>query len=77
MKKKREMHDNIVLLGKVKLDAIEFLLSKALIDSFISHNELFHCFRKKHYPNWYEEFVLIPNLKFQMKLKVTERLEKY
>ena len=39
MKKKRKKHDNIVLLGKVKLDAIEFLLSKALIDSFISHNE--------------------------------------
>ena len=39
MKKKRKKHDNIVLLGKVKLDAIKFLLPEALIDSFVSHNK--------------------------------------
>ena len=39
MKKKRKKHDNIVLLGKVKLDAIKFLLPEALTDSFVSHNK--------------------------------------
>ena len=34
-------HDKIVLLGKDKLNTIEILISKALIDSYISHDELF------------------------------------
>ena len=38
--KKNRKHDEIVLLGKIKLDAIEVLSSKALIDSYISHDEL-------------------------------------
>ena len=33
------MHDKIVLLGKDKLNTIEVLISKALIDSYISHDE--------------------------------------
>ena len=33
------MHDKVVLLAKSKLNSIEFLISKALIDSVISHNE--------------------------------------
>ena len=33
------MHDKIVLLGKDKLNTIEVLSSKSLIDSYISHNE--------------------------------------
>ena len=37
--KKNRKHDEIVLLGKIKLDAIEVLSSKALIDSYISHDE--------------------------------------
>ena len=36
MKKK---HDKIVLLAKLKLNSIEILTSKALIDSVISHDE--------------------------------------
>ena len=39
IKKKKKEHDKIVLLGKAKLDTIEGLISKALIDSDISHNE--------------------------------------
>ena len=39
IKKKSEKHDKIVLLGKDKLNAIEVLISKALIDSYISHDE--------------------------------------
>ena len=38
-KKKKKKHDIIVLLGKYKLDIIEVLLCKALIDSYIRHCE--------------------------------------
>ena len=37
--KKKKKHDKIVLLTKSKLNSIEFLISKALIDSAISHDE--------------------------------------
>ena len=33
------MHDEIVLLGKVKLNTIKILISKSVIDSYISHDE--------------------------------------
>ena len=39
IKKKREKHDKIVLLGKAKLDTVEDLLSMALIHVYISHDE--------------------------------------
>ena len=40
IKKKKKKHDKIiVLLAKSKLNRIEVLISKALIDSNISHNE--------------------------------------
>ena len=39
MKKNKKKHDKIVLLGKSKLNSIEVLISKALIDSDISHGE--------------------------------------
>ena len=39
IKKKRKKHDKIVLLAKSKLNSIEVLISKALIDSNISHDE--------------------------------------
>ena len=39
IKKRKEKHDKTVLLGKYKLNTIEVLISKALIDSYISHNE--------------------------------------
>ena len=39
IRKKKKKHNRIVLLGKSKLDTIEVLLSKALIDSYIKHDE--------------------------------------
>ena len=37
--KEKKKHDKIVLVGKTKLNAIAILVSKALIDSCISHDE--------------------------------------
>ena len=37
--KKKKKHDKIVLLAKSKLNRIEVLISKTLIDSVISHDE--------------------------------------
>ena len=39
IKKKKKKHDKIVLLGKDKLNIIEVLISKTLIDSYIGHDE--------------------------------------
>ena len=39
IKKKKKKHDKIVFLVKSKLNSIEILISKALIDSVISHDE--------------------------------------
>ena len=39
IKKKKKKHDEIVLLAKSKLNSIEVLISKALINSNISHDE--------------------------------------
>ena len=39
IKKKKKKYDNIVLLGKTKLDAMEVLISKALINSYSSQDE--------------------------------------
>ena len=33
-------HDKIVLLGKAKLDTIKALFSKALTDSYFSHDQI-------------------------------------
>ena len=52
MKKKKKKYDKIVLLGKDKLTTIEVLISKVLIDSYISH----------------EEFVSVKNMLRAMKL---------
>ena len=41
IKKKKKKHDKIVLLAKSKLNSIKVLISKALIDSNINHEELF------------------------------------
>ena len=38
--KKKKKHVKIVMLAKSKLNSIELLISKALIDSVISHDEL-------------------------------------
>ena len=37
IKKKKKKPDKIVLLGKTKLNIIEVLISKVLIDSYISY----------------------------------------
>ena len=39
IKKKKKKHDKIVLLAKAKLNSMEPLISKTLIDSNISHDE--------------------------------------
>ena len=39
IKKNKKKHDTIVLLAKSKLNSAEVLISKALIDSDISHDE--------------------------------------
>ena len=39
IKKKKKKYDKIVLLGKTKLNTIEILISKAVIDLYISHAE--------------------------------------
>ena len=39
IKKKKKNHDKIVLLEKDKLNTIKVLISKSLIDSYISHDE--------------------------------------
>ena len=38
-RKKKKKHDKIVLLGKDRLNTIEVLITKALVDSYISHDE--------------------------------------
>ena len=39
IKKKKKKHDKILVLGKDKFNTIEVLISKALINSYISHDE--------------------------------------
>ena len=39
IKKKKKKHDKIVLLGKDKKNTIEVIISKAVIDSDINHDE--------------------------------------
>ena len=41
IKKKKKKHGTIALLAKTKLSNIQILISKALIHSYISHDELF------------------------------------
>ena len=38
-KRKKKKHNEIVLLGKYKLNAIEVLTSKSLIDSYINYDK--------------------------------------
>ena len=39
IKKKKKKHNQMVLSGKDKLNTIEVLISKALIDSYITHDQ--------------------------------------
>ena len=41
IKKKMKKHGEIVLLGKTKLNITEVPISKSLIDSYISHDDIF------------------------------------
>ena len=41
IKKNKKKHNQIVLLGKYKLNSIEVLISRALTNSYISHEEFF------------------------------------
>ena len=41
IKEKKKKHDKIVLLSKSKLNNIEALISKALVESVISNDEFF------------------------------------
>ena len=41
IKKKKKKHDKTVFLAKTKLNTVKVLTSRALIESYISHDELF------------------------------------
>ena len=41
IKKNKKKHDKTVLIAKTRLNSIEALISKALNDSYISHDNLF------------------------------------
>ena len=61
IKKKKKKHKEIVLLTKSRLNSIEVLISKALIDSNISHDDFLLINNVlKEYDNLKEE---IKNLK--------------
>ena len=46
-RKKRKKHDKILMLAKSKLNSIDLLISQALIDMNISHEEFITILRKK------------------------------
>ena len=54
IKKKKKNHDKIVLLGKDKVNTTEVLISKPLIDSYISHDKLVsvNCVLKEYSKIW-------------------------
>ena len=60
IKKKKRKHDKLVLLTKSKLNRMEVLISKTLIDSVISHDEFALINVLKEYNKMKEE---IKNLK--------------
>ena len=55
IKKKKRKHDKIVLLVKSKLNSIEVSISKALIESNISHDEFVLINMLKEYDDMKEE----------------------
>ena len=57
---KKKKHDKIVLLAKSKLNSIEVLISKALIDSVSSHNQFVLI---NNVPKEYDDMKEIKNLK--------------
>ena len=49
MKKKKKNHNRLVLLGKGKLNIIQFLISKTLISWYISHDEFVNNGLREYY----------------------------
>ena len=49
MKKKKKNHNRLVLLGKDKLNIIQFLISKTLISWYISHDEFVNNGLREYY----------------------------
>ena len=47
MKKKKKKHDKILMFAKSKLNSIETLISQALINMEISHEEFVAIFKEK------------------------------
>ena len=39
IKKKKKKHDKLVFLARTKLNGTEVLIFRALVDSYVSHNE--------------------------------------
>ena len=39
--KQKKKYDKVVLLGKDMLNTIKLIISRALIDSYVSHDEFF------------------------------------
>ena len=67
-KKKKKKPDKMVLLGKDKLNVAEFLIYKALIHSYISHDEFVsenHALRE-----YYEMKEEIKNLEFSVEYTI-------
>ena len=63
-KEKKKKHEKIVLLTKSKLNSLEILISKALIDSNISHEEFVLINNAlKEYDNMKEEIKRVQHLK--------------
>ena len=54
---KNKKHDKVLMLAKSKLDSIETLLSQALIDMEISHEEFNAIIREKQKYEWMKENV--------------------
>ena len=50
-RKKRKKHDKILMLAKSKFNSIDALISQALIDLDISHEEFITILKEK---DWYE-----------------------
>ena len=46
-KKKKKKHDKILMLAKIKLNSIDALISQALIDMDLSHEEFITIFKGK------------------------------
>ena len=60
IKEKKKKRDKIVVLAKTKLNTVEVLISKALIDSNISHDEFISVNNVlKEYDDMKEEFSLV------------------